>query len=112
MPVTANAISSRVSAPPSRFLMMMSIARTSPLVVERDPARSILRESMAQVSQLSPELARGVLLLARALLTAARNWTLSPREHPAVGESIARLSEAVRETSGGAIFSLAVTPDP
>jgi HEAT repeat protein len=66
---------------------------------------------MAQVSQLSPELASGVLQLARALLTAARNWTLYPREHPAVGDSITRLSEAVRETSGGAIFSLAVTPD-
>src|SRR5712692_1928778 len=110
-PATANAISSRVSAPPSRFLMMMSTARTSPLSVERDPAGSILRESMAQVSQLSPELAGGVLRLARALLAAARNWTLYPREHPAVGQSIARLSEAVRQTSGGAFFSLAITPD-
>src|SRR5438552_3720463 len=66
---------------------------------------------MAQGSQLSPDLARGVLQLARALLAAARNWTLYPREHPAVGQSIARLSEAVRQTSGGAIFSLAITPD-
>jgi hypothetical protein len=66
---------------------------------------------MAQVSQQSPELASGVLQLARALLAAARNWTLYPREHPAVGRSIARLSDAVRQTSGGAIFSPAVTPD-
>src|SRR6266849_8284955 len=91
--------------------MMMSTARKSPLSAERDPAGSILRESMAQVSQLSPELASGVLQLARALLAAARNWTLYPREHPSVGQSIARLSEAVRQTSGGAVFSLAVTPD-
>jgi hypothetical protein len=66
---------------------------------------------MAQVSQLSPELASGVLQLAPVLLAAARNWTLYPREHPAVGQSVARLSDAVRQTSGGAIFSLAVTPD-
>jgi hypothetical protein len=66
---------------------------------------------MAQVSQLSAELARGVLQLARALLTAARSWALYPREHPSVGQSIARLSEAVQQASGGAVFSLAVTPD-
>jgi hypothetical protein len=66
---------------------------------------------MTHVSQLSPELAGEVLQLARALLAAARNWTLYPREHPSVGQSIARLSEAVRHTSGGAIFSLGITPD-
>jgi len=66
---------------------------------------------MSQVSQLSPELARGVLLLARALLVAARNWTLYPPEHPTVGVSIGRLSEAIRQSSMGAVFSLGVAPD-
>jgi HEAT repeat protein len=66
---------------------------------------------MSQTSQLSPELARGVLQLARALMAASRNCTLYPPEHPAVGQSLARLSEAVRETSNGAIFSIGITPD-
>jgi HEAT repeat protein len=66
---------------------------------------------MSQVSQLSPELARGLLQLARALLVAARNWTLYPPEHPTVGSSIARLAEAIRQSSGGAIFAIGVTPD-
>ena len=47
---------------------------------------------MSQVSQLSPELARGLLHMARALLVAARNWTLYPPEHPAVGASVERLA--------------------
>lgn len=66
---------------------------------------------MTQVSQLSPELARGVLQLAQALLSAARNWTLYPPEHPAVMQSAKRLSEAVPRTSSGAIFAIGITPD-
>ena len=66
---------------------------------------------MSQASQLSPELARGVLQLARALMAASRNCTLYPPEHPAVGQSLARLSEAVRETSNGGVFSIGITPD-
>src|SRR5271167_4583824 len=66
---------------------------------------------MAHVSQLSPELAGEVLQLARALMAAARNWTLYPPEHPAVAQSLARLSEAVRDASNGAIFSIGITPD-
>jgi hypothetical protein len=66
---------------------------------------------MSQVSQLSPELTRGLLQLARALLVAARNWTLYPPEHPAVGVSVTRLATAIQESSGGAVFSIAVTPD-
>ena len=65
---------------------------------------------MAQASQLSPELARGLLQLARALLAAARNWTLYPPDHPAVGASVSRLSDAITQTTAGAIFSLGITP--
>jgi hypothetical protein len=66
---------------------------------------------MSQVSQLSPELARGVLQLARALLAATRNWTLYPPEHPTVGVSVNRLADAIRQSSMGTVFSLGVTPD-
>ena len=66
---------------------------------------------MSQASQLSPELARGVLQLARALMAAARNWTLYPPEHPAVAQSLVRLSESVRDASNDAVFSMGITPD-
>jgi HEAT repeat protein len=66
---------------------------------------------VSQVSQLSPELARGLLRVARALLVAARNWALYPPEHPAVGSSVERLCEAVRESSLGAAFGVGVTPE-
>jgi len=66
---------------------------------------------MSQASQLSPELARSLLQLARALVAAARNWTLYPPEHPAVSASIARLSDAIQRSTGGAIFSVGITPD-
>jgi len=66
---------------------------------------------MAQVSQLSAELSKGLLQLARALLVAVRNWTLYPPEHPTVAVSINRLAAAIRESSLGAAFSLGVTPD-
>src|SRR5438046_8998115 len=66
---------------------------------------------MAQVSQLSPELTRGLLQLARALLAAARNWTLYPPEHPTVASSVARLGAAIQEASGGGAFAIGVTPD-
>src|SRR5262245_17795409 len=82
---------------------MMSTARIR--------AGSILRESMSEASQLSPELARGLLQLARALLTAARNWTLYPPEHPTVGASVSRLSDAIRQSTLGAIFSIGITPE-
>src|SRR4051812_31782433 len=61
--------------------------------------------------ELSPQLARGVLLVARALLAAARNWTLYPPEHPAVAQSVARLSEALRETATGGTFTLGIMPE-
>jgi hypothetical protein len=66
---------------------------------------------MAQVSQLSPELTRGLLQLARALLVAVRNWTLYPREHPTVGQSVTRLVKVIHESSLGGAFAIGVTPD-
>ena len=66
---------------------------------------------MSQASQLSPELARGLLQLARALLAAARNWTLYPPEHPTVAASVSRLSDAIRQSTLGAIFSIGITPE-
>src|SRR5438270_7411061 len=66
---------------------------------------------MSQVSQLSPELSRGLLQLARALLVAARNWTLYPPEHPPVAASVARLATAIHDSSLGAAFAVGVTPD-
>src|SRR5438874_1831596 len=66
---------------------------------------------MAQASQLSPELARGLLQVARALLVAARNWTLYPPEHPTVAQSVTRLAAAIRASSLGAAFAIGVTPE-
>lgn len=66
---------------------------------------------MTQVSQLSPELARGLLQLSRALMVAVRNWTLYPPDHPAVGASVTRLAESIRESSFGAVFAIGVTPE-
>ena len=65
---------------------------------------------MSEASQLSPELARGILQLARALLVAARNWTLYPPEHPAVGATVDRLCDAIRHSSLGSAFAIGVTP--
>jgi len=65
---------------------------------------------MSQASQLSPELARGLLQLARGLLAATRNWTLYPPDHPTVKASVARLSDAIKQTTGGTIFSIGITP--
>jgi hypothetical protein len=77
----------------------------------RIEAGSILRESMSEGIQLSPELARGLLQFARALVAAARNWTLYPPEHPTVSASVARLSDAIQQSTLGEIFSVGITPD-
>ena len=66
---------------------------------------------MSQVSQLSPELARGLLLMARALLVAVRNWTLYPPEHPTVAASVDRFAATIRDATNGAAFAIGVTPD-
>jgi hypothetical protein len=47
---------------------------------------------MSQASQLSPELARGLLQLARAFVVAVRSWTLYLPEHPTVSASASRLA--------------------
>jgi hypothetical protein len=66
---------------------------------------------MSQASQLSPELAAGLLQLSRALIAAARNWTLYPPEHPAVGQSLERLIAAVQSVATDGIFSVGIAPD-
>lgn len=66
---------------------------------------------MSQASQLSPELARGLLHVARSLLVAARNWALYPPEHPAVEASVGRLCDAIRQSSLGSAFGIGITPD-
>jgi HEAT repeat protein len=66
---------------------------------------------MAQAPALSPELTRLSIALARALAAAARNWTLYPPEHPAVGSSVQRLAATIRDSTLGAAFTYGVTPD-
>jgi hypothetical protein len=66
---------------------------------------------VSQVSQLSPELTRDLLHMARALLVAVRNWTLYPPEHPTVGVSVDRLAAVIRESTLGAAFAIGVTPE-
>jgi len=63
-----------------------------------------------QAPTLSPELVKHSIALARALSAAARNWALYPPEHPAVGASVGRLSEALKVSTAGAAFAFGVTP--
>ncbi len=66
---------------------------------------------MSQASQLSPEVAQGVLELARTLVAAAQSWTLYPPEHPNVEQSLARFADAVGRASPGGVFSMGIAPD-
>jgi hypothetical protein len=66
---------------------------------------------MAETAQLSPELARGVTAIARALISAARSWTMYPPDHPVVSGAVGRLKLAVTDVATGGIFSMGVTPD-
>src|SRR5207249_4781862 len=66
---------------------------------------------MPQATQLSAELTRSLLQLARALLAATRNWMLYPPEHPAIHSSVERLAAAIRQSSSGTLFSIGITPD-
>src|SRR5215216_4812218 len=59
---------------------------------------------------LSPELTRQSIALARSLSAAARNWALYPPEHPAVGTSVQRFAEAVRQSTSGTAFAFSITP--
>lgn len=74
------------------------------------PEASQSEKAPAEKAQLSPELARSLLGLARALLAATRNWSLYPPEHPTVRASVSRMTDAIRQTTGGAIFSVGITP--
>jgi len=66
---------------------------------------------MSQAPSVSPELVQSVASLARALVSAARNWALYPPEHPAVGASLQRLSEAISDSTPGVECSIGVTPE-
>jgi len=66
---------------------------------------------VSQVSELSPELTRGLLHMARALLAAVRNSALYPPEHPTVRASVERLAGALRDSTLGAGLAIGVTPD-
>ncbi len=66
---------------------------------------------MSQVSELSPELTRGLLHMARALLAGVRNSTLYPPEHPTVRASVDRLAATIRDSVLGAGLAIGVTPD-
>jgi HEAT repeat protein len=59
---------------------------------------------------LSPELVRQSISLARALAAGTRNWSGYPAGHPAVDEAVKRLAEAVRRSTGGAVFTFGITP--
>jgi hypothetical protein len=66
---------------------------------------------MVQAPQLSPELARGLLTLARSLVAAIRNWSLYPAEHPLIAQTLERLCASITDATGGAMLSIGVTPD-
>jgi hypothetical protein len=66
---------------------------------------------VAQVSQLSPELARGVMQLARALMVATRSWGMYPPEHPTVRQAVERFAEAVKAATAGGAFGIGITPE-
>ena len=66
---------------------------------------------MADAAILSPELARSVSTLARALVSAARNWTLYPPDHPAVSAALDRLRRALADAGSTHGFAFGITPD-
>jgi hypothetical protein len=67
---------------------------------------------MSQVSQLSPELGRGVLQLARAIVAATQQWSLYPPDHPAVGQALSRLALAIGRNKKVLEREQAETPEP
>src|SRR5205814_1551541 len=67
---------------------------------------------MVHSPQLSANLARSLTQLARALLAAARSWSLYPPEHPAIGASVSRLADAIREAAPGGLLAIGITPEP
>ena len=77
---------------------------------EASPTQQSPEAQSAKPATLSPELARSLLQLARSILAATRNWALYPPEHPTVRASVARMTDAIKQTTGGAIFSIGITP--
>src|SRR5688572_18951286 len=66
---------------------------------------------MNEVPPLPPELSRSVSALARALVAAARTWTLYPADHPAVHSSVERFGSTVEQAGRQQLFAFGVTPD-
>jgi HEAT repeat protein len=66
---------------------------------------------MPEATPLSPELSRSVSVLARALVTAARNLTLYPADHPTAKSSVERLHKSLDEAAVGGVLSFGVTPE-
>jgi hypothetical protein len=67
--------------------------------------------SQPEVTKLAPERVSGITDLARTLVTATRNWTLYPPDHPAARASFERLADAISAATIGAAFSIVITPD-
>ena len=68
-------------------------------------------QSADATSQLSPELCCRVRRAGRSLV-AARNWTLYPPEHPAVGSSVERLCDGdPGVVARRRAFAIGITPD-
>lgn len=66
---------------------------------------------MAEATHVSPERARQVSALARALLAAVRSRSLYPPEHPAVTQAVERLQGAVAAAASPSGLLLGVAPD-
>jgi len=67
--------------------------------------------AMADATQLSPELARNVLSLARSLAAAARTRAMYPPEHPAVTAGLERLRNSVAQATAAGSLTIGVTPE-
>jgi hypothetical protein len=67
---------------------------------------------MSQVSQVSPELGRGVLQPARAIVAATQQWSLYPPDDPAVGQVLSRLALAIGQNKKVLEREPAETPEP
>lgn len=65
---------------------------------------------MPDVTPVAPELSRRVNALARALVAAARAWTLYPPSHPAVRSAVERLAGNLEDACQGERLDIGVTP--
>jgi HEAT repeat protein len=66
--------------------------------------------SNEETVELPVETLNGVTTLARALVTAVRNWNLYPPEHPAVRIAQCRLADAIQVAAPRAVYSIGITP--